>query len=145
MAACAKARNQSLGTLRPSSSARHSKQSARSSPTSPPNARIFKAAWTKSCGNFPNRRGSMGITIAYRGRLADLTRIEDFEDRLLDLALELGGQAQIWRSHAEKDPQRMVRGIILTLAPGQESTSLLLAPEGWLISLTDIQDAELGR
>jgi hypothetical protein len=26
----------------------------------------------------------MGVTIAYRGRLADLTRIEDFEDRLLD-------------------------------------------------------------
>jgi hypothetical protein len=30
----------------------------------------------------------MGISISYRGRLADLTRIEDFEDRLLDLALE---------------------------------------------------------
>ena len=28
----------------------------------------------------------MGVTVAYRGRLADLTRIEDFEDRLLDFA-----------------------------------------------------------
>ncbi len=36
----------------------------------------------------------MGISIAYRGRLADLTRIEDFEDRLLDLAPEVGGLAQ---------------------------------------------------
>ena len=36
----------------------------------------------------------MGITVAYRGRLADLTRIEDFEDRLLDFALEVGGLAR---------------------------------------------------
>ena len=39
----------------------------------------------------------------------------------------------------------MVRGVILGLAPGQESTSLLLSPEGWLIGLTDIKDAEDGR
>jgi hypothetical protein len=87
----------------------------------------------------------MGITIAYRGRLADLTRVEDFEDRLLDLALEVGGLAQVWRSHADDNPQRVVRGVILDLAPGQESTSLLLSPEGWLINLTDIEDAERGR
>jgi hypothetical protein len=87
----------------------------------------------------------MGITIAYRGRLADLERIEDFEDRLLDLALEVGGQAQIWRSFADKDRRRVVRGAILNLAPGLESTSLLVSPEGWLIGLTDIKDAELGR
>jgi hypothetical protein len=87
----------------------------------------------------------MGITLAYRGRLADLTRIEDFEDRVLDFALEVGGQAQIWRSQADNDPKRMVRGVILNLAPGLESTSLLLSPEGWLIGLTDIKDAERGR
>lgn len=87
----------------------------------------------------------MGITIAYRGRLADLERVEDFEDRLLDFALEVGGLAQIWRSHADDNPQRMVRGIILDLAPGQESVSLLLSPEGWLIGLVDIEDAERGR
>jgi hypothetical protein len=88
---------------------------------------------------------TMGITISYRGRLADLTRIEDFEDRLLDLALEMGGQAQIWRSFADQDPRRVVRGAILNLAPGLESTSLLVAPEGWLIGLTDIKNAELGK
>jgi hypothetical protein len=87
----------------------------------------------------------MGITIAYRGRLADLTRIEDFEDRLVDFALEVGGLAQIWRSAAADDPQRMVRGVILNLAPGQESASLLVSPEGWLIGLVDIKDAERGR
>jgi hypothetical protein len=36
----------------------------------------------------------MGITIAYRGRLADLTRIEDFEDRLVDLVPAEGLAAQ---------------------------------------------------
>src|SRR5262245_18098624 len=87
----------------------------------------------------------MGITIAYRGRLADLERVEDFEDRVLDFALEFGGLAQIWRSRADDEPRRMVRGILLNLAPGQEPTSLLLAPEGWLVGLTDIEDAERGR
>src|SRR5262249_11835671 len=83
----------------------------------------------------------MGITIAYRGRLADLARVEDFEDRVLDLALEFGGQAQIWRSFADYAPRRIVRGVILNLAPGLESTSLLFSPEGWIIGLTDIKDA----
>ena len=87
----------------------------------------------------------MGVSLAYRGRLADLTRIEDFEDRLLDFALEVGGLARIWRSHGDGEPQRVVRGVILDLAPGQESTSLLVSPEGWLIGLIDIEDAEKGR
>jgi hypothetical protein len=39
----------------------------------------------------------MGITIAYRGRLADLARVEDFEDRLLDLALNVLGLAHLER------------------------------------------------
>jgi hypothetical protein len=87
----------------------------------------------------------MGVTIAYRGRIADLARIEDFEDRLVDCALEIGAQAEIWRSWADDNPERMVRGVILSLAPGHESTSLLVSPEGWLIGLTEIKDAEEGR
>jgi hypothetical protein len=87
----------------------------------------------------------MGVTIAYRGRLPDLTRVEDFEDRLFDFALEMGGMARIWRTWADDDPERMVRGVILDLAPGQESTSLLISPEGWLIGLVEIEDAENGR
>jgi hypothetical protein len=31
----------------------------------------------------------MGVTIFYRGTLGDLDRIVDFEDRVVDLALEL--------------------------------------------------------
>jgi len=87
----------------------------------------------------------MGITISYRGVLANLDRVEDFEDRVLDLALELGGQAHIWRTASDKDPSRVVRGVILDLCPGQETTSLLLSPEGWLIGLVDIEDAENGK
>jgi hypothetical protein len=87
----------------------------------------------------------MGVTVAYRGTLADLARVEDFEDRLIDLALEVGGQAQVWRTQNKNDPRRIVRGLILTLAPGMEPTSLLVSPEGWLVGLIDIEDAELGR
>src|SRR5207244_7419626 len=61
------------------------------------------------------RTFTMGITVAYRGRLADLTRVEDFEDRLLDFALEVGGLAQLWRSYADDNPRRLVRGVILDL------------------------------
>lgn len=86
----------------------------------------------------------MGLTIHYRGRLTDLTRIEDFEDRVLDLVLEIGGTAEIWRSAPSEKPSRMVRGILATLAPGQETTSLLVSPEGWLLGLFEIKAAEEG-
>jgi hypothetical protein len=87
----------------------------------------------------------MGMSIAYRGTLADISRVEDFEDRLLDLALDVGGMAQIWRSHSDSDPKRVVRGVILDLVPGQESTSMLVSPKGWLLGLTDIENEEAGR
>jgi hypothetical protein len=64
---------------------------------------------------------------------------------MLDLALDLGGQVKIWRSSPGVDPSRIVRGVILDQAPGQESTSLLISPEGWLIGLMEIEDAECGR
>jgi hypothetical protein len=85
---------------------------------------------------------SMGVTIHYRGTLADLTRIEDFEDRVIDLALDLGGNPRVWRSADKETPSRMVRGLMVDLAPGQETTSLLISPEGWLIGLFQIEDAE---
>lgn len=87
----------------------------------------------------------MGVTISYRGSLADLDRVEDFEDRALDLALELGGQGRIWRSCDDDNPRRVVRGVVLNLFPGQEPTSLLISPEGWLINLFEIEEAEKGQ
>jgi hypothetical protein len=87
----------------------------------------------------------MGVTISYRGSMADIGRVEDFEDRVVDLALEIGGHVRVWRSFCDDDPQRAVRGVILELCPGQETTSLLISPEGWLINLTEIKDAEEGQ
>lgn len=34
----------------------------------------------------------MGVTIHYRGQMADLDRVEEFEDRVLDMALEMSAQ-----------------------------------------------------
>jgi hypothetical protein len=87
----------------------------------------------------------MGVTIFYRGSLADLDRIVDFEDRAIDLALELGGQARVWRTTDDDNPQRVVRGVLLNLFPGQETFSLLVSPEGWLVGMADIEDAERGK
>ena len=87
----------------------------------------------------------MGITLHYRGTVADLSQVEDMEDRLVDLALDFGGQARIWRSHSRERPERVVRGVILSLSPGHESLSLLVTPEGWLVGLFEIKDAEEGR
>ncbi len=86
----------------------------------------------------------MGVTIHYRGSLADLSRVEDFEDRVIDLALAVGGNPRLWRSANEHDTSRMVRGLMIDLAPGQETTSLLVSPEGWLIGIMQIEDAERG-
>ncbi len=87
----------------------------------------------------------MGVSIHYRGSFKDLDGVEDFEDRVLDLVLDLGGHARIWRSSDSGDSDRVVRGLLVDLAPGQESTSLLISPEGWLICPWDIEAAERGE
>ena len=84
----------------------------------------------------------MELVISYRGSLADFDRVEDFEDRVLDLALELHAQATIWRMANDNDPRRMVRGLSLDLCPGQETTSLLVSPAGWLINLNQVAAAQ---
>ena len=60
----------------------------------------------------------MGMTIHYRGKLADLAQVESLEDLLIDLVLELGGQVEVWRSVAEHDPSRVVRGLLEDQARG---------------------------
>ncbi len=72
----------------------------------------------------------MGVTVHYRGQFADLDRVEDFEDRVLDLVLDLSGKAEVWRSTADDDPSRMVRGLLVNLEPGQDMLSLVVSPEG---------------
>ncbi|PAY19290.1 hypothetical protein CKO51_11785 [Rhodopirellula sp. SM50] len=84
----------------------------------------------------------MGITVHYRGTIDDLREVETLEDRILDLALSLGGRAAIWRSFADHDCQRVVRGVTVEMAPGHETLSLLVSPEGHLTPLHQIKDAE---
>jgi hypothetical protein len=85
----------------------------------------------------------MGVTIHYRGKLDQLSRVEDLEDRILELALALGGTGRVWRSTPGGAPERMFRGIVLNLVPGQEATSLIVSPEGWLLGLHDLELAGL--
>ena len=61
----------------------------------------------------------MGVTIHYRGSLAELGRIEDFENRVIDLALAVGGDCRVWRSADERDTSRVVRGLSWTLRRGR--------------------------
>ena len=84
----------------------------------------------------------MGITIQYRGTVDDMSRIEEMEDRVTDLVFACGGRATVWRSYAELDPARVVRGLIVEMSPGQETFSLLVSPEGHLTPLFQIEDAE---
>lgn len=86
----------------------------------------------------------MGVTIHYRGQLDDLARVEEFEDRVLDVVAALGGHATIWRSFGQLDPTRIVRGLLVQLCPGQETLSLLISPEGQLLNLFEIKEAERG-
>lgn len=84
----------------------------------------------------------MGVPIHYRGKMDDLSQVETLEDRLLDLVFSLGGRATIWRSYADHDPARVMRGLMIEMAPGQETLSLLISPEGHLTPLFQIEDAE---
>ena len=84
----------------------------------------------------------MGVTIHYRGTVDDLSRVEEMEDRVVDLVFALGGKATIWRSYADDDPSRVIRGLISEISVGQETISLLVSPEGHLINLIEIEAAE---
>ncbi|QDV85027.1 hypothetical protein [Planctomycetes bacterium TBK1r] len=86
----------------------------------------------------------MGITIQYRGTLDRLEDVEELEDRVTDIAFSLGGHATIWRSFSEHDRSRLVRGLIVEMAPGQDTLSLLISPEGHFIPLHQISAAEKG-
>ncbi|MFT5093500.1 MAG: hypothetical protein ACI8P0_000776 [Planctomycetaceae bacterium] len=84
----------------------------------------------------------MGVTIHYCGTVDNVSRVEDMEDRVVDLAFALGGQATVWRSFADHDPARVVRGVMVDMAPGHDTFSLLVSPEGHLTPLFQIQHAE---
>lgn len=84
----------------------------------------------------------MGITIHYRGTMDKVEQIESMEDRVLDLVFSLGGRATIWRSFADHDASRVVRGLMIEMEPEQDTFSLLISPEGHLTPLFQIEEAE---
>lgn len=86
----------------------------------------------------------MGLTSHYRGGLNDIDRVEVFEDHVLDFASAIGACARVRRSVSDRRSGRIVRGLIVELAPGQESTSLLISPEGRLVNVLEIEAAENG-
>ena len=59
----------------------------------------------------------MGLTVHYRGSLADLSRVEDFEDRVIDFPLYVGKPVTI-RQHPKISCARssLLRQALLTLA-----------------------------
>jgi hypothetical protein len=87
----------------------------------------------------------MGVIVRFRGTIQDPSLVETFEDRIVELALECEGYARIWRSASKAKPERVIRGILLNLAPGLDTVSLLLSPEGWLLPMHAVEDAEEGR
>ena len=74
----------------------------------------------------------------------DVGDVEEMEDRVLDLVFALGGRATIWRSYADHDRSRVVRGLIIEMTPGQDTFSLLVSPEGHLTPVFQIEEAEEG-
>lgn len=84
----------------------------------------------------------MSVTVHFRGRISQTRLIETFEDRIIELALDVGGMARIWRSCPEDRPERIVKGTTLELAEGLETVSFILSPEGVLLPLYEIERAE---
>jgi len=84
----------------------------------------------------------MGITIHYRGTIDDLNCVEELEDRVIDLVFALGGKPTVWRSWSDTDQTRVLRGLMVAMAPGQETLSLVISPEGHLTPLFDMKEAE---
>lgn len=84
----------------------------------------------------------MGVTIHYRGTIDEVGQIEELEDRVIDLVFAYGGKATIWRSYSDLDASRVVRGLMIDMAPGLETLCLLFSPEGDLTPPFQIEDAE---
>lgn len=87
----------------------------------------------------------MSIELRFRGRLRDPDLLETMEDRIVELSMEIDGHARVWRSASDKQPGRVVRGVVLDLAPGVEPVSFVISPEGELTPLGRLEDAEEGR
>ncbi|MCI0343523.1 MAG: hypothetical protein L0216_20645 [Planctomycetales bacterium] len=68
--------------------------------------------------------------IRYRGRVRDPERCAFFEERIVQVVLELDGLPRVVREPAGDRPGGFVRGMEVDLAPGVECVPLLVAPSG---------------
>lgn len=84
----------------------------------------------------------MGLTIHYRGTLDEMSCVEEFEDTFVRLAFAIGGKPRIYRSFANDNSGRVIRGVLINVAQGVDTLSLLLSPEGHFIPLFEIESAK---
>jgi hypothetical protein len=76
----------------------------------------------------------MGLEVRYRGRIANADCIGQFEQQIVRMTAHLQGWSQI-RHSADNSASAITHGVILQLLPSLPLLSLLLSPNGDLISL----------
>lgn len=76
----------------------------------------------------------MGLEVRYRGRIANADCIGQFEQQIVRMTAHLQGWSQI-RHSADNAASAITHGVILQLLPSLPLLSLLLSPNGDLISL----------
>ena len=76
----------------------------------------------------------MGLEVRYRGRIRNADCIGQFEQQIVRMTAHLQGWSQI-RHSADNSASAITHGVILQLLPSLPLLSLLLSPNGDLISL----------
>ena len=82
----------------------------------------------------------MGVSVHYRGQLEQPFDPGKFESELVRIARALGAEARIPTAGPFYD--RQVRGAIVLVGQNVEPASLLVSAEGWLVPISDAEEAE---
>ena len=84
----------------------------------------------------------MGVTVAYRGKMAHPERLDAFQRELLDRAAELGARPLVIVGPPGEGEEPRERGVVLELHPDCEAVSVLVAPDGRLRSVHELALSE---
>ncbi len=87
----------------------------------------------------------MGISIHYRGSLDDPGQLDEFEKWAILKSAELAAEVRLFRLWSNRFPDRCIKGLTIDLSPKIESLTLLVSPEGELISMDDVDVALTNR